>query len=140
MSNRCLDSQTIFLTGASRGIGAALAENLADAGAAVVLFARDGAKLKEIASRIINRGGRAVIMSGDVAAPEALANAVKEAALSGWYRGPGQCRGYPAAHLAFRGELSKGLGKDHAGEPDGPGPGHPCGVARHEGQAAGEDH
>jgi 3-oxoacyl-[acyl-carrier protein] reductase len=68
-----------LITGASRGIGQALAETLALAGAGVVLLARDGAKLAEVASRISGRGGRAVTVVGDVTDPKATATAVKEA-------------------------------------------------------------
>ena len=40
-----LENCTILITGASRGIGKALAETLALSGAGVVLLAREGAKL-----------------------------------------------------------------------------------------------
>jgi 3-oxoacyl-[acyl-carrier protein] reductase len=74
-----LENKKVLITGASRGIGAALAETLALAGADVVLLARDGAKLAEVASRINTRGGRAIFVVGDVADAEASAAAVKEA-------------------------------------------------------------
>ena len=74
-----LENKIVLITGASRGIGAALAETLALAGAGVVLLARDSAKLAEVASRINTRGGRAISVVGDVADPEASAAAVKEA-------------------------------------------------------------
>ena len=47
-----LDGQTALITGASQGIGFALAEGLAGAGARVVLNGRDPARLAEAAARI----------------------------------------------------------------------------------------
>ena len=74
-----LKKKVVLITGASRGIGAALAETLAFAGAAVVLLARDGAKLAEVASRINAQGGRAIFVVGDVADAETPAAVVQEA-------------------------------------------------------------
>ena len=68
-----------MITGGSRGIGAALATALARSGAGVVLLARDGPKLAEVASLINGRGGRAVAVVGDMADPKTPARAVKEA-------------------------------------------------------------
>ena len=45
-------TKTAFVTGASRGIGLACAQALADAGARVVLAARDAAKLEEASREI----------------------------------------------------------------------------------------
>ena len=47
-----MTNRTAFVTGASRGIGLACARALADAGARVVLAARDRAKLEQAASEI----------------------------------------------------------------------------------------
>ena len=46
-----------LIAGASKGIGAATAEAFADAGAAVVLAARDAAALETVAQQIKARGG-----------------------------------------------------------------------------------
>lgn len=47
-----LDGRTALVTGASRGIGLAIAQAYAAAGAALVLLARDRTRLEEAASRI----------------------------------------------------------------------------------------
>lgn len=74
-----LNHLKILVTGASRGIGAALAQTLAHAGARVAILARDEAKLAEVASRIVNRGGRAIPVAADVARPAEVSAAVNEA-------------------------------------------------------------
>jgi len=55
------------VTGASRGIGAATAAALADAGAHVVLAARDRAALDGVTARIKDAGGKATPVPTDVA-------------------------------------------------------------------------
>lgn len=62
-----LDQKTAIVTGAARGIGAAIAETFARQGARVVLNSRsDSSALKETAARIKDAGGEAVISVGDV--------------------------------------------------------------------------
>jgi NAD(P)-dependent dehydrogenase (short-subunit alcohol dehydrogenase family) len=55
-----------LVTGASRGIGAAIAGALADAGAEVVLASRDNAALSRHVAAITSAGGKAVAMPVDV--------------------------------------------------------------------------
>jgi NAD(P)-dependent dehydrogenase (short-subunit alcohol dehydrogenase family) len=57
---------TAVVTGASRGIGRAIALRLAEAGAEVALWARDEAALQRVADEVTARGGRAVPMVCDV--------------------------------------------------------------------------
>ena len=64
-SARSLD-KVVAITGASAGIGRAIAERAAADGAAVVLSARRAALLREVADGITSRGGRALAVPGDV--------------------------------------------------------------------------
>jgi NADP-dependent 3-hydroxy acid dehydrogenase YdfG len=65
MSSR-LNGTVAFVTGASSGIGAATAEQLATEGAAVALVARRRDRLDELDGRIRAAGGRALIIECDV--------------------------------------------------------------------------
>ncbi|PIU52695.1 MAG: hypothetical protein COS90_10110 [Deltaproteobacteria bacterium CG07_land_8_20_14_0_80_60_11] len=78
VSSLQLVNSTVLITGASRGIGAAVAETLSMAGARVVLLARDGSKLEEVAAHINSRGGWSLPLEVDVADPETLEAAFKE--------------------------------------------------------------
>ena len=70
-----LDGKVIIVTGASRGIGAAAAAELASAGATVVLTARDGRLTEQIAQSI---GGAASARACDVSNYAAFAGLVAE--------------------------------------------------------------
>lgn len=61
-----MDGQTVVITGASRGIGRAVAGTLADAGAHVVVCARDSGDLEEAAESIRDRGGSVTEKRADV--------------------------------------------------------------------------
>src|SRR6185436_18145804 len=67
----------VIVTGASRGIGRAVAELLLARGAHVALVARDEARLAEVASR---GEGRAHVVVADLAASGAARTAVDRAA------------------------------------------------------------
>ncbi|HAE49009.1 MAG TPA: 2-deoxy-D-gluconate 3-dehydrogenase, partial [Tistrella mobilis] len=67
-------------TGASRGIGRALATGLAGAGAAVAVSGRDAAALEGVIARIIGAGGRAVAVPFDVSSVEQIRAGVAQAA------------------------------------------------------------
>jgi len=61
-----LKDKTAIVTGASSGIGSALAESLALGGARVALAARSETRLKENAARIEGKGGTALPVKADV--------------------------------------------------------------------------
>jgi NAD(P)-dependent dehydrogenase (short-subunit alcohol dehydrogenase family) len=60
------EGKGVVVTGASRGLGAALATKLAAEGARVVLVARAEEALEAVAARIRARGGEAYAVAGDV--------------------------------------------------------------------------
>lgn len=72
-----LSGQVAIVTGASQGIGRAIAETLAANGAAVALVARSAAKLAEVAEAIRAAGGRAEEVPCDVSKAEAVTAVVE---------------------------------------------------------------
>lgn len=72
-----LEYRSALVTGASSGIGAALARRLADDGIEVVLAARRGDIIDALAHSIRHRGGRARSLPLDVAQPEETAGAIR---------------------------------------------------------------
>jgi 3-oxoacyl-[acyl-carrier protein] reductase len=70
-----------WVTGSSRGIGAAIAKQFADHGASLALHGRDAAALAGIRSEIERAGGRAIQVTGDVTKPveiEAMRRQIEE--------------------------------------------------------------
>lgn len=76
-----LEGTAALVTGASSGIGAAAARELADLGAAVALVARRKERLDELAGEIEAAGGRAVPIPTDVT-DQAQASAAVDAAVA----------------------------------------------------------
>ena len=74
-----LAGRIIIVTGASRGIGRAIALRVARDGAKVVLAARDSAMLTQVAGRISADGGEATTFAADLRKPEAPAGVVNAA-------------------------------------------------------------
>ena len=62
--------QVVLVTGASSGIGAALAMELAQGGARVVLTARRLDRLEVMVQRISEAGGEAISLACDVTQPD----------------------------------------------------------------------
>ena len=75
-----MDRRVAFVTGASRGIGRAIAEKLASDGCHVVLVARSADRLEALAKEITDQGGSAEACPCDIGDGEALAKAVTDAA------------------------------------------------------------
>jgi 3-oxoacyl-[acyl-carrier protein] reductase len=68
--------RTALVTGASRGIGRAIAERLAHEGYEVIAAARSRAELDEVVAAIVAEGGRARAVVLDVGDPQAVAAAL----------------------------------------------------------------
>jgi NAD(P)-dependent dehydrogenase (short-subunit alcohol dehydrogenase family) len=75
-----LTGKVAVVTGASRGIGTAIARELASAGCAVALAARSGDELRARAAEITGAGGRALAHVADLREPAAPAALVEAAA------------------------------------------------------------
>src|SRR6516225_4317224 len=72
-----LRSKVAIVTGASSGLGVAIAEGLAQAGADVALGARRLDRLHETAERITNAGRRAHVVQADVSKVDDCARLVQ---------------------------------------------------------------
>jgi len=76
-----LDGKIALVTGASRGIGEAVAVTLADYGAHCILVSRKADALKTVADKIASRGGRADVMAchvGDLKQIEELFSGIRQ--------------------------------------------------------------
>jgi NAD(P)-dependent dehydrogenase (short-subunit alcohol dehydrogenase family) len=73
-----LAGQVAIVTGGGRGIGRAIAQRLAAAGAAVTITAHTEEQLQQTVSLIEQEGGRALAVTADVCDPEAVAHVVAE--------------------------------------------------------------
>jgi len=79
-----IEGKSALVTGAGRGLGAALAAELAARGARVVLISRSREPLEQVASSIRRAGGQAFAIAADVADKEAVCGiAGSAAALAG---------------------------------------------------------
>src|ERR1700688_1840946 len=75
-----LNGKVALITGASRGIGAAIAMELAREGVHVCLTARDPTKLNEVAAAVRDSANvRGIVHAADLREPAAAAAAVKAA-------------------------------------------------------------
>ncbi|MFD5177925.1 SDR family oxidoreductase [Nocardia sp. NPDC058379] len=67
-----LDDRVAVVTGAGRGLGAAIATGFAEAGADVVIAARTEADLRRVADQVEAAGRRAHVVVADLADPDAV--------------------------------------------------------------------
>lgn len=70
--------EVAIITGASRGIGEAIAKRLASEGMITALFGRDVSKLDSVKNSIIKSGGEAISFTGDVTDKEFVHNSVND--------------------------------------------------------------
>lgn len=78
MSNFDLTGRVALITGASRGIGQAIAERYANAGAKVILTSRKQEGLDKVAEKINGAGGDALAIAAHTGSDEAVQNAVNQ--------------------------------------------------------------
>jgi len=74
-----LSGQTAVVTGASSGIGRAIAERIGASGAHVFLSGRTASPMEESAAKIVAAGGRATVDVGDVRDPDTVRGLVDRA-------------------------------------------------------------
>jgi NAD(P)-dependent dehydrogenase (short-subunit alcohol dehydrogenase family) len=78
-NSKPLGGKIAIVTGASRGIGRAIALRLAQDGATLVLAARTEADLAKVSAQIRSGGGKATLVAGDLRVPETPVAVVKAA-------------------------------------------------------------
>jgi len=78
MSTNDLQGKTALVTGAGRGIGAAISRSLIDAGCHVILVGRTAGRLQTIETELRDGGGRASVCAADINDAEWLGQLVEE--------------------------------------------------------------
>ncbi|MCB1445795.1 MAG: SDR family oxidoreductase [Rhizobiaceae bacterium] len=101
-----LDGKRTVVTGAARGIGRAIAERLARAGADVVVADRDEAEGAAAAEAIVNAGGKAAFVALDVTDPGSVAHVAetihrRHGAVDVLVNNAGIVRNAPAAEMSL---------------------------------------
>ncbi len=78
-----MNTPVVLITGASRGLGRALAAGLAREGYALIIDARDAAALDAAAAQLRQAGGTVTAISGDVTDPAHRAALLRAVAAAG---------------------------------------------------------
>lgn len=80
-NNKCtpLEGRIALVTGGAQGIGAGICEGLVSAGAAVAIVDQQLDKMRELAERLTNAGGRVHCICADIATEEGCRSAVAQA-------------------------------------------------------------
>jgi len=73
-----IKGKVVMVTGASRGMGAAIAKTFAREGAKVVLIARNKNDLEKIKDLILLEGGEAIVVQADVTSYDQVVNSVNK--------------------------------------------------------------
>lgn len=103
-----LDGKVVLITGAGRGMGAAMARTFAASGARVVLGARSESELRDLASKISGNGGTVAYASTDVTSAESV-QALRDLAIERFGR---LDVAVANAGLAVNGPLAEGVLED----------------------------
>ncbi|HWD65837.1 MAG TPA: SDR family oxidoreductase [Solirubrobacteraceae bacterium] len=74
-----LEGKRALVTGATSGIGRATAEALGREGAIVLVSGRDERRGEEVVGAIVNAGGEAELLPGDLSSPEGVAKVIEQA-------------------------------------------------------------
>ena len=74
-----LDGNVAIVTGAGRGLGAAIAEAFAQAGADVLIASRTESQLHEVAAKVAAAGRQAEVVVADLSDTEASASLAQKA-------------------------------------------------------------
>lgn len=76
--SKTLNGKVALITGASKGLGKAMALSLAARGARIALVSRDREKLNAVAKEVVTAGGEAKVFAADVAREEEVLALEKE--------------------------------------------------------------
>jgi meso-butanediol dehydrogenase/(S,S)-butanediol dehydrogenase/diacetyl reductase len=105
LADSALSGRAVAVTGAARGIGAAIVEAILEAGGSVALLDLDRAATEAMARRLDPSGGRTLPLLADVTDADSVGRAAEATVarfghLSGWVNNAGIVKMAPAAAIA----------------------------------------